>query len=151
MEISNIASKPGAFECAVCGTMLRSDISYHKCLELIRPEWDDYFLDIAETVAKRSTCTRLHVGCVITQGNRIIATGYNGAAAGKDHCYYRGCLMEQGHCVRTTHAEMNALMYLGNYTKFLSAYVTHKPCEGCTAWLLANNIKKVHFRHEYPV
>jgi len=110
-----------------------------------------HFLDIAETVAKRSTCPRLHVGCVITQGNRIIATGYNGAAAGKAHCYDEGCSVFQGHCTRTVHAETNALMYTGNYTKFLTAYVTHKPCENCESMLLANNIKKVHFRHEYPI
>lgn len=115
-----------------------------------RPDWTDYFLDIASTVSNRSTCPRLQVGCVITQGNRIIATGYNGAPQGKPHCYDEGCFLIAGHCTRAIHAEPNALMFISSHTKFLSAYVTHKPCEYCEALLKANNIKKVFYRSVYP-
>jgi dCMP deaminase len=115
-----------------------------------RPSFTDYFLDIAGTVSNRSTCPRLQVGCVITQGNRIIATGYNGAPGGKAHCYDEGCLLINDHCSRANHAEMNAIMFTGNYTKFLSAYVTHKPCLVCEALLKSHNIKRVFYRKEYP-
>ena len=74
-----------------------------------RPGWDEYFLEIAEVVSKRSSCPRASVGAVIVKNNRIISTGYNGAAAGEPHCTEAGCLMESGHCQRAIHAETNAV------------------------------------------
>ncbi len=76
---------------------------------MIRLGWDDYFLNIAKDVASRSTCPRASVGAVIVKGNRVLSTGYNGAPPGEPHCTEVGCLMENGHCERTVHAETNAV------------------------------------------
>ena len=78
-----------------------------------RPDWDTYFLLIAEVVSRRSTCPRAHVGAVIVSDeNRILSTGYNGAAPGEPHCESEvGCLMQDGHCQRTLHAEVNAIAF----------------------------------------
>lgn len=75
-----------------------------------RPNWIEYFMINAQLIATRSTCPRLSVGAVITKNNEIIATGYNGAVKGEDHCIDHGCLIQDGHCIRTIHAEMNAIM-----------------------------------------
>ena len=75
----------------------------------MRPDWDLYFIRIAKEVASRSTCKRASVGAVITRSNRILATGYNGAAPGKPHCLDEGCTMKDGHCTRAVHAEINAI------------------------------------------
>src|SRR5690349_1035987 len=74
-----------------------------------RPTWDEYFLDIAFSVAERSTCDRAHVGAVLVRDRRILATGYNGSPAGLPHCDEVGHLLIDGHCVRTLHAEQNAI------------------------------------------
>lgn len=74
-----------------------------------RPNWDDYFLEIAKAVSARSTCPRASVGAVIVRDHRIISTGYNGAPAGELHCTDIGCLIEDGHCQRAVHAETNAV------------------------------------------
>ena len=75
----------------------------------MRPTWDDYFLNIAKEIAKRSTCPRASVGTVIVKNNRILSTGYNGSAQGEPHCKDVGCLMENGRCQRAIHAETNAV------------------------------------------
>jgi dCMP deaminase len=96
-----------------------------------RPSWDDYFLQIAFTVAQRSTCDRAHVGCALVRDRRILTTGYNGAPAGLPHCDDVGHLLVDGHCVRTLHAEQNALIQAalhGVSTEGATAYVTHQPC-----------------------
>jgi dCMP deaminase len=95
-----------------------------------RPSWDSYFLEIASVVAKRSTCPRLKVGAVITLENKIMTTGYNGAPSGEPHCTEVGCIIVDGHCKRTFHAEENALAQL-TYGFPLKMYVTHKPCVLC--------------------
>lgn len=74
-----------------------------------RPSWDSYFVSIATEVAKRATCPRAQVGAVIVKDHRIIATGYNGAATDEPHCTDEGCIMENGHCQRAIHAEVNAV------------------------------------------
>lgn len=76
---------------------------------MIRPSWDEYFLNIAKAVSARATCPRASVGAVIVRDNRIISSGYNGAPAGEPHCTEVGCLMENGHCQRAIHAETNAV------------------------------------------
>lgn len=74
--------------------------------------WTLYFLNIAKAVAQRSTCPRAQVGAVITNGqNRILSTGYNGAPSGEPDCFFVGCDMVDGHCIRTVHAEENAIVY----------------------------------------
>lgn len=76
---------------------------------MTRPDWNLYFIRIAKEVASRSTCPRAAVGVVITINNRILATGYNGAPAGKPHCDDIGCEVVDDHCVRALHAEANAV------------------------------------------
>lgn len=82
----------------------------------------------AELISKRSTCDRAFVGAVLVKDNRIIATGYNGGVSETDNCNEVGHKMEDGHCIRTVHAEMNALIQCakeGISTKGTEIYVTH--------------------------
>ena len=78
---------------------------------MIRPSWDTYFLNIAEAVSTRATCPRASVGVVLVKDHRILATGYNGALEGESHCTYSGCIMEDDHCQRAIHAEVNAIAW----------------------------------------
>jgi dCMP deaminase len=96
-----------------------------------RLDWTAYFLNIAKAVALRSTCPRLQVGAVITYRNKIVTTGYNGAPPGKPHCTEVGCMIVDGHCKRTIHAEENALTQLNLHGYPLKMYVTHEPCVKC--------------------
>jgi len=101
----------------------------------MRPEWDSYFMKIAYAVSERSTCDRALVGCVLVLDKRILTTGFNGSPAGQPHCDEEGHLMVDGHCVRTIHAETNAIIQAalhGVSTKGATCYVTHLPCINCT-------------------
>ena len=96
-----------------------------------RLSWQDYFMANAELISKRSTCDRAFVGAVLVKDKRIIATGYNGGVSEADNCNEVGHYMEDGHCIRTVHAEMNALIQCakeGISTKNTEIYVTHFPC-----------------------
>ena len=75
-----------------------------------RIDWHPYFMNIAKEVSSRSTCPRKHVGAVIVRDRRILSTGYNGSLRGLAHCDDVGCLMEDGHCIATVHAEANAIL-----------------------------------------
>ena len=75
-----------------------------------RISWENYFMNIAKEVATRSTCDRKHVGAIIVRGKTILSTGYNGSIRGLPHCDTAGHEMENGHCVRTIHAEANAIV-----------------------------------------
>ena len=75
-----------------------------------RLSWQDYFMANAELISKRSTCDRAFVGAVLVKDKRIIATGYNGGVSETDNCNEVGHYMEDGHCIRTVHAEMNAII-----------------------------------------
>ena len=101
---------------------------------LPRATWDQYFMRIATEVATRSTCDRKHVGAVIVRDKCILATGYNGSVRGLPHCDDEGHLMEDGHCVRTVHAEANAIVQAarnGVRIDESSIYVTASPCWSC--------------------
>lgn len=118
----------------------------------MRVEWDDYFLDVAEKVATRATCDRAHVGCVIVKDKWIVATGYNGSIHGEPHCDEVGHLLnKEGRCIRTIHAEQNALLH-ANRTDLdgATAYCTHEPCETCAKLLVQAGIKRILFRNAYP-
>lgn len=118
-----------------------------------RPSWDEYFMDIAFTVAQRSTCDRAHVGAVLVRDRRILATGYNGAPAGLPHCDDVGHLMVDGHCVRTLHAEQNAIIQAalhGVSIQGATAYVTHQPCLTCAKMLINAGIRRVVYAGNYP-
>jgi dCMP deaminase len=99
-----------------------------------RASWDEYFMRIALDVASRATCDRKHVGAVIVRDKCILATGYNGSIRGLSHCDEDGHLMEDGHCVRTIHAEANAIIQAarnGVRIEGATVYVTASPCWGC--------------------
>ncbi|GAA2978695.1 ComE operon protein 2 [Lentilactobacillus parakefiri] len=117
-----------------------------------RIKWDQYFMMQAVLLASRSTCERLSVGAVIVRDKRIIAGGYNGSVAGDDHCIDVGCYLEDGHCVRTIHAEMNAILQcakFGESTDDAEIYVTDFPCLQCTKMLLQAGITKINYLRNY--
>jgi dCMP deaminase len=118
-----------------------------------RPDWDEYFMDIAFTIAQRSTCDRAHVGAVLVRDRRILTTGYNGAPAGLPHCDDVGHLMIDGHCVRTLHAEQNAIIQAALHGIGISgatAYVTHQPCLTCAKMIINSGIVRVVYAGNYP-
>lgn len=81
-----------------------------------RISWNEYFFELAQVVSKRASCPRASVGAVIVSAdNRILATGYNGAPAGHKDCLEVGCLMEDNHCQRAIHAEVNAIAYAAKH------------------------------------
>jgi len=99
-----------------------------------RANWDEYFMRIAHEVATRATCDRKHVGALIVRGKNILATGYNGSIGGLGHCDEEGHMLEDGHCVRTIHAEANAIIQAaknGVRIEGGTVYVTASPCWGC--------------------
>ena len=113
----------------------------------IKPSWDDYFMAIARLIATRSTCDRLHAGAVLVKDKRIVSTGYNGSPPGLPHCDDVGHLLEQGHCVRTIHAEHNALLQAavigGASTKDTTLYALYSPCIHCAKYIVAAGVKRV--------
>ncbi|MCY8196561.1 deaminase [Bacillus spizizenii] len=100
-----------------------------------------------------ATCDRLHVGCVLVKDKRVIATGFNGSISGHPHCDEVGHLLnDEGRCIRTVHAEQNAILDCakrGVATEGACAYVTHEPCEHCTRSLAQAGIKTVFFQEGY--
>jgi dCMP deaminase len=118
-----------------------------------RPSWDEYFMGIAFQVAKRSTCDRARVGAIIVKDRRILTTGYNGAPAGLPHCDDVDHLMVDGHCVRTLHAEQNAIIQAalhGVSVQGGTMYVTHQPCLTCAKMIINAGIVRVVHAGDYP-
>lgn len=118
----------------------------------MRKAWDQYFMDHAFLVAQRGTCNRARVGCVLIKGNRIIASGYNGSPSGLPHCDDEGHLMRDGHCIRTVHAEENALLQCSRFgiaSEGATAYVTHEPCVHCRKRMIQAGIVKVVYYNAY--
>ena len=117
-----------------------------------RASWDEYFMNIAREVATRATCDRKHVGAVIVRERSILATGYNGSIAGLPHCDEEGHLMEDGHCVRTIHAETNAVIQAarnGVRIDGATIYVTASPCFSCFKLIANAGIKKIVYSEFY--
>ncbi|WP_110926932.1 ComE operon protein 2 [Bacillus massiliglaciei] len=117
-----------------------------------RISWDQYFMAQSHLLALRSTCTRLTVGATIVRDNRIIAGGYNGSIAGGTHCIDDGCYVIDGHCVRTVHAEMNALLQCAKFgvpTAGAEIYVTHFPCLQCCKSIIQAGIRAVYYAADY--
>jgi dCMP deaminase len=125
-----------------------------------RPSWDDYFMDIANLVARRATCLRRSVGAVLVRDRRILATGYNGAPSGLQHCLDRGCLREQlgvpsgerHELCRGLHAEQNAIIQAalhGVSVKGAQLYCTNHPCVICIKMIVNAGIVKIVFRDGY--
>ena len=125
-----------------------------------RPDWDEYFMSIAELVAKRSTCLRRGVGAVLVRDRRILATGYNGAPSGMRHCLDMGCLRQQLHVpsgerhelCRGLHAEQNAIIQAalhGVSVKASTLYCTNHPCVICAKMIINAGIVHVVVRNHY--
>ncbi len=113
-----------------------------------RLNWDEYFITIALLASKRSTCSRLNVGCVIVENNRILATGYNGFLPGAPHI----SRVENNHEQFTVHAEQNAICDAAKRGVSLdgaTAYVTHYPCLNCLKLLIASGIKNIKYLNDY--
>ncbi len=125
-----------------------------------RPDWDTYFMDIADLVATRSTCLRRAVGAVLVRDKRILATGYNGAPSGLKHCLELGCLRkeknvpsgERHELCRGLHAEQNAIIQAalhGVSTKDATMYCTNHPCSICAKMIVNAGIISVVVKESY--
>ena len=117
-----------------------------------RPSWDEYFLKLAMLASERSTCPRMHCGCVMVKDRFVLATGYNGSLPRAAHCDEVGCLVVNNHCVRTNHAEVNALCQASRHGISLdgaTVYVTNMPCTACAKALTAAGIRRVVVFSEY--
>ena len=117
-----------------------------------RATWDEYFMNIAAEVASRSTCDRKRIGAVIVRDKTILSTGYNGSIRSLPHCSEVGHMMEEGHCVRTIHAEANAIIQAAkNGTRIDGAdiYVTASPCWNCFKYIANAGIRRVVFDEFY--
>lgn len=121
-----------------------------------RPPWDDYFMAIAKIISTRATCDRANVGAVLVKNKRIISTGYNGAPPGMPHCDGEaGHLMEEGHCIRTVHAEENTILQVaaigGVSAEGSTLYTTHSPCYHCTKKIIVAGVKRVVAGQAYRI
>ena len=117
-----------------------------------RVKWNQYFMQIAHQVSTRSTCDRKHVGAVIVRDRTILSTGYNGSIRSLAHCNGEGHLMENGHCVRTVHAEANAIAQAAKHgvnVNKASIYITASPCWTCFKLLANSGITEIIFGEFY--
>jgi len=127
----------------------------------VRPSWDDYFIQLADTVAKRATCDRGRSGCVITKDKQILVTGYVGSPRGLPHCddvghLFKKVIHEDGsitqHCVRTVHAEQNAITQAaqrGIALEGSTLYCRMTPCRTCAMLIINCGIKRVVCEKKY--
>lgn len=126
-----------------------------------RPDWDEYFMEIARVVSKRSTCLRRKVGALIVKNNRILATGYNGVPSGIRHCSEVGCLRikynvpsgQRHELCRGIHAEQNAIVqaaFLGVSINDSTLYCTNQPCILCAKMLINAGVKRIVIMEGYP-
>jgi dCMP deaminase len=114
----------------------------------LRPSWDEYFKEIVQVTAKRSSCERLQVGCLLVKDNRIVSQGYNGFLPGCKH----QSIIRDGHEQATVHAEQNAISDCakrGVSCEGCTAYITHYPCIICCRILLAAGITKIKYINDY--
>jgi dCMP deaminase len=127
---------------------------------VIRPPWPEYFMDIAELVARRSTCLRRRVGAVLVKDKRILATGYNGAPSGIPHCLEVGCLREKEgipsgerhELCRGLHAEQNVIIQAARHGVTIQGstlYCTNLPCVICSKMLINAGIREIYYREGY--
>lgn len=109
-------------------------------------------MELAKLAAVRSTCPRASVGCVLVLDRQVIATGYNGSAPGMPHCDDAGCEMVANHCVRTIHAEVNAVGQAARRGVSVSgstAYVNYTPCIQCQKVLVSAGVSNVIVAQKY--
>ena len=113
-----------------------------------RLSWDEYFKEMVSVTAKRSSCERLNVGCILVKDNRIIAQGYNGFLPGCPH----KSIVRDNHELATVHAEQNTIADCAKRTiscDGATAFITHYPCLNCTKILLAAGIKEIKYINDY--
>jgi dCMP deaminase len=126
-----------------------------------RPAWDEYFMEITQLVARRSTCLRRHVGAVLVKDKNILATGYNGAPSGVAHCLEVGCLRERlavlpgerHELCRGLHAEQNAIIQAAKHGTNINGatlYCTTMPCIICSKMLINAGIRRIVYQQGYP-
>lgn len=126
-----------------------------------RPSWDEYFLKIVEIIGSRGTCDRGRSGCVITRNKRIISTGYVGSPVDLAHCDEIGHEMhtvihidgnQSRHCIRTSHAEENAIVQAARFGVPLEGatlYCKMTPCYTCAKMIINAGIKRVVSKQDY--
>jgi len=126
-----------------------------------RPSWDEYFLKVVDTVSERSTCDRGKAGAVVVKDKRILSTGYAGSPPGQPHCDDVGHLMRRvvdendnisQHCVRTIHAEANALVQAAKFgisVEGATLYTRFEPCYACAMLIVGAGIGRVVARRKY--
>src|SRR6478609_1216059 len=117
-----------------------------------RASWDEYFMNLARVVASRATCDRKHVGAVIVRDRTVLSTGYNGSIRGLPHCEDVGCVMEDGHCITTVHAEANAILQAaknGVSVDGAEIYTTASPCWNCFKLIANAGIRRISFGEFY--
>jgi dCMP deaminase len=128
---------------------------------MARPGWDQYFMEIAELVSRRSTCMRRQVGALLVKDKRILVSGYNGAPAGLRHCEEIGCLREKlkvpsgerHELCRAIHAEQNTIIQAGVFGVSINGstlYCTTQPCVLCSKMIIGAHIKRVVIKEGYP-
>lgn len=126
-----------------------------------RPSWEEYFMEIAALVARRSTCLRRQVGAVMVKGKNILATGYNGTPSGITHCEQAGCLRQQlnvpsgerHELCRGLHAEQNAIIQAAKHGINIAdatLYCTNSPCIICSKMLINAGVQRIIYREGYP-
>lgn len=132
-----------------------------KDVKKVRLSWDEYFLEIMDAVSKRGTCDRGYAACVVVKDKRIVATGYSGAPAGLPHCDEVGHEMHEvinldgtrsNHCIRTSHAEQNAIAQSARFGIAIDGatiYVNMEPCYTCAKMIINAGIKRVVCRKRY--
>jgi dCMP deaminase len=128
---------------------------------LNRPPYDEYFMEMAYVVSKRSTCIRRNVGAILVKDKHILSTGYNGAPKGHKHCSEVGCLREEAdvpsgerhEICRGLHAEQNVVIQaavFGIPIKNSILYCTNSPCVVCAKMLINAGVKEIVFSGNYP-
>ena len=118
---------------------------------MIRPDWNTYFLRIAQEISSRATCPRASVGAVIVKNNRILSSGYNGSASGEQHCVDVGCDVVDDHCQRAIHAEVNAVAEAAKFGVAIDGATLyfydslHRPesCNNCLQAMKAAGIRRL--------
>jgi dCMP deaminase len=118
----------------------------------MRKDWHSYFMGIAQQAATRSTCSRKHVGAVIVRDRTVLSTGYNGSLRGMPHCEDVGCVVEDGHCVTTVHAEANAILQAaknGVSVDGAELYTTASPCWNCFKLIANAGIRRIYYGEFY--
>lgn len=127
-------------------------------VRVVRPDWDHYWMGLAQAAAMRASCPRASVGAVaVDPGRCLIVSGYNGAPSGQPHCLDVGCDLRERYgresCHRARHAEANLIRWATQHGRSLdgaTVYVTHQPCRDCAHLLVMARVSRVIYLGDYP-